>query len=230
MKSACYSKISLAVAGVLLAVAGGAHAQSVEDKLRSQLRATAQQLRQLQDNQAQLQADKATAEEQRDKALAQLKDAQAQLETAKGSAGEQAAAQRALALEKSARARDAQELAKYKASNDELSNASRTLDAQRLQLQKDAKQRDAQLQACEAKNAELYRVGHEILDAYEHIGLGSLFASRQPFARAARVQYDDIAQRYGDTLYANKYDPAARAAAAASGVPAAAASEPSAIR
>ena len=43
------------VAGALLLAAGGAHAQSIEDKLRSRLRSTVQELRQLQDNKAQLQ-------------------------------------------------------------------------------------------------------------------------------------------------------------------------------
>lgn len=58
-------------------------------------------------------------------------------------------------------------------------------------------------------------MGHEILDAYEHVGIGTLFSSRQPFAQSARVKYDDLAQRYGDALYAGKYDPAARSVAAA---------------
>ena len=80
---------------------------------------------------------------------------------------------------------------------------SRARDAQHTQLQKDVAARDTQLKTCQAHNAELYRVGHEILDAYEHVGLGTLFSSRQPFAQSARVN-DDIAQRYGDALYAGK--------------------------
>lgn len=72
-----------------------------------------------------------------------------------------------------------------------------------------------QLKTCEAHNAALYRVGHEILDAYEHVGIGTFFASRQPFAQSVRVRYDELAQRYGDALYAGKYDAAARAPAAA---------------
>lgn len=71
--------LAAALTGTLLLAAGGAHAQSIEDKLRSQLRSTVQELRQLQDNQAQLQSDKAAAEKQRDDALAQLKAMQGQL-------------------------------------------------------------------------------------------------------------------------------------------------------
>nr|WKF56245.1 hypothetical protein HUO10_000695 [Paraburkholderia busanensis] len=201
-------------AGVLMSWGGVAHAQSIEDKLRSQLRTTTQTLRQLQDNQAQLQADKTAAEQQRDQALAQLKDAQAKLAVTTGKSGGEASAERALATEKSSHAQDARQLEKYKASYEELLTVSRARDAQRTQAQNDVKQRDAQLQQCQAKNADLYRVGHEILDAYEHAGLGTFLASRQPFAQGARVKYDELEQRYGDALYSAKYDPAARGVAA----------------
>ena len=100
------------------------------------------------------------------------------------------------------REQDAKSLAKYKSSYEDLLAVSRARDAQHTQLQKDVAARDTQLKTCQAHNAELYRVGHEILDAYEHVGLGTLFSSRQPFAQSARVKYDDIAQRYGDALYA----------------------------
>ncbi|KVG31345.1 hypothetical protein [Burkholderia diffusa] len=202
------------LAAALLLAAGGAHAQSIEDKLRSQLRSTVQELRQLQDNQAQLQADKTAAEKQRDDALAQLKTAQAQLASARGDSGAEAAAKRALAAERAGREQDARALAKYKASYEDLLAVSHARDAQHAQAQKDIIARDTQLKTCQAHNAELYRVGHEILDAYEHVGIGTFFASRQPFAQSARVKYDDIAQRYGDALYAGKYDPAARVPAA----------------
>ncbi|AIO30996.1 hypothetical protein DM39_7171 [Burkholderia cenocepacia] len=215
MNTARHALLAAAVAGALLAAAGPAGAQSIEDKLRGQLRSTVQELRQLQDTQSQLQAEKTAAEQQRDAALAQLKAAQAQLAAAKGDSGAEAAAKRALAQERAAREQDAQALAKYKASYEDLLAVSRSRDAQHRQLQAEIGARDTQLKTCQAHNAELYRVGHDILDAYEHVGISTIFASRQPFANAARVRYDDIAQRYGDALYAGKYDPAARPAAAA---------------
>ncbi|KVN21068.1 MULTISPECIES: hypothetical protein [unclassified Burkholderia] len=215
--------LAAGLAGALLLAAGGARAQGIEDKLRSQLRSTVQELRQLQDGQAQLQADKAAAEKQRDDALAQLKTAQAQLAAARGDSGAGAAAKRALAQERALREQDAQSLAKYKSSNEALLAAARAHDAQRAQWRDDVAARDTQLTTCEAHNAALYRVGHEILEAYEHVGFGAIVASRQPFAQSARVKYDELAQRYGDALYAGKYDRAARSAGAAP-VPAPAAS------
>lgn len=226
MKTVRHATLAAGLAGALMLSVTGAHAQSIEEKLRSQLRSTAQELRQLQDNQAQLQADKTAAEQDRDKALAQLKDAQAQLAATKGQSGAEVAAERALSAEKSSHAQDSRQLAKYKSSYEELLTASRARDAQRTQWQSEIKQSDTQLQMCKAKNTELYRVGHEILDAYEHVGFGTFMASRQPFAQGARVKYDEIEQRYGDALYSGKYDPAVGAATAAPGVPSAAASGP----
>jgi hypothetical protein len=86
-----------------------------------------------------------------------------------------------------------------------------------------------QLRTCEAKNAQLYQVGQEVLNAYEHVGLGSFLSSREPFAQGARVKYDEIAQRYGDQMYAGRFDPAAKAVspASASGADASAASHTS---
>lgn len=214
MKRTRHAMIAAGLAGGLLFAATGAGAQSIEDKLRSQLRSTTQELRQLQDNQTQLQADKTAAEQQRDQALAQVKDLQTQLAAAKGQSGAEAEARRALAEERASHTRDTQQLAKYKTSYEDLLAVTKTRDAQRTQLQNDVKTRDTQLQTCEAQNADLYRVGHEILQAYEHVGIGTFLSSRQPFAESARVKYDDIAQRYGDALYAGKYDPAARPAAA----------------
>ncbi|MBN3791671.1 hypothetical protein [Burkholderia sp. Ac-20353] len=228
MNTAQHALVAAALAGALLSAAGSAGAQSIEDKLRGQLRSTVQELRQLQDAQAQLQAEKTAAEQQRDAALTQLKAAQAQAAAAKGESSGEAAAKRALAQERSAREQDAQALAKYKSSYEDLLTVSRARDAQHTQMQTEISARDTQLKTCAAHNAELYRVGHEILDAYEHVGIGTFFASRQPFARAARVKYDDLAQRYGDALYAGKYDPAARPAVAANAAAAAAATPASA--
>jgi chromosome segregation ATPase len=183
--------------------------------LRSQLRTTTQQLRDLQDAQAQLQADKSQAEQQRDKAQADLKQAQADLAAAKGNSGEQAAAQRSLAAEKASHAKDDQQLAKYRSAYEDLLTLSRSRDAERTQAESQLKTARTQLQTCEAKNAQLYEVGQEILDAYEHVGLSTYLKSREPFAQSARVKYDEIAQDYGDKLYAGKFDPRAASVPAA---------------
>jgi hypothetical protein len=219
--------LTTAVAVSALA-AGTASAQSIEDKLRAQLRDTTLQLRQLQDSQAQVQADKTSAEQQRDKALAELKQTQADLDAAKGKSSAEVAAERSLAAEKSSHAKDEQQLSKYKSSYEDLLAVSRSRDAERTRMETAQKASDAQLQTCEAKNVQLYQVGQEVLDAYEHIGVDTFLKSREPFAQSARVKYDQIAQDYGDKLYAGKYDPRATpagSAAAANGAATPAASK-----
>lgn len=203
--------------------AGPASAQSIEDRLRGQLRSTTEQLHQLQDSQSQLQTDKTVAEQQRDKALADLKQAQAELAAARGKSTAEVAAERELASEKTSHAADSQQLAKYKSAYEELLTLSRSHETQ---AQTELKASQTQLQTCEAKNVQLYKVGHEILDAYEHVGFGTVLKSREPFAQGARVKYDMIAQDYGDNLYAGRYDPRATppvGSASAAAAPAAAA-------
>jgi DNA repair exonuclease SbcCD ATPase subunit len=207
--------VAAGLLGSLWCAAAPASAQSIEDRLRSQLRTTTQQLHDLQDTQAQLQANKAQAEQQRDKAQADLKQAQADLAAAKGNSGEAAAVQRSLAAEKASHAKDDEQLAKYRSAYEDLLTLSRSRDAERTQAEGQLKTAGTQLQACEAKNAQLYEVGHQILDAYEHVGFGTYLKSREPFAQSARVKYDEIAQDYGDKLYAGKFDPRAAPASAA---------------
>lgn len=219
MRKRLLSVASGCVSAALFCASLPAHAQSgsLEDRLRAQLRSTVEQLRQLQDTQAQLQADKASAEQQRDKALADLKAAQGELDAAKGKSGAQEQAERSLAAERASHAKDSTELTKVKAAYDALLAESHTQDAQRKQVQSELKARDTQLQTCQAKNVQLYKVGHDILDAYEHVDLGTFMKTRQPFAQRARVKYDEIGQQYGDQLYAGKYDPNALPAPAAAG-------------
>lgn len=62
--------VALCAAG--LSLAGGAQAESMEERLRAQLRSTTQQLQQLQSEQAQVNAAKAAAEAQRDAAQKEL--------------------------------------------------------------------------------------------------------------------------------------------------------------
>ncbi|HEY1611576.1 MAG TPA: hypothetical protein VGG24_20110 [Paraburkholderia sp.] len=213
---------SSVLAGLLLfglCAAGTASAQSIEDRLRAQLRETTEQLRQLQDGDSQLHTDLSTAQQQRDQALAQLKDAQAELAAAKGKSAGEITAEHELAAEKTSHAQDSQQLAKYKSAYEDLLTLSHSHDAQ---SQTALKAGEAQLQTCEAKNVQLYQVGHEILNAYEHVDLGTVLHSREPFAQSARVKYDTIAQQYGDTLYEGKYDPRATRPAAAAAAPASA--------
>jgi hypothetical protein len=187
-------KARLALALVLLpALAGMASAQSSDEALRERLRQATLQLRQAQDDQATLQAQKASAEHERDDLKKQLAAAQAELARTKHEGNRVAAVQ--------------QDLAKTK---DALSQA--TASAQQSQSDRDKLQTNVTnartlLQACESKNADLLKVGHEILDAYSNFDFGDALGANEPFLQLHRVELENLAQDYGDRIDNGRYDP-----------------------
>ncbi|MFD4838732.1 DNA repair protein [Achromobacter sp. NPDC058515] len=192
--------VALCAAGLTLA--GGAHAETMEERLRAQLRSTTQQLSQLQSEQAQVNAAKAAAEAQRDAARKELETLRAELAQARGQADKLAGQQEAVM--ESAQAQVAAthaQLGKFKGAYDELLTLARAKEAERQTLAKNLAQRDDEAKACVAKNREMYEAGKEILNAYERISTGDILAIKQPFAGQARVRFEEQAQAYGDKLY-----------------------------
>jgi chromosome segregation ATPase len=98
------------------------------------------------------------------------------------------------------------QIAQYRGAYDELLKMARAAEAERQRLATETATQRTALTQCEAKNAQLYAVGQEILRAYETVDLGSVLASRQPFAAQSRVKFEQIAQQYGDKLYEGKFD------------------------
>ncbi len=68
------------------------------------------------------------------------------------------------------------------------------------------------LSSCTAKNALLFAIGNQILDAYSHKDdvLGA-FANHEPFIGFKRVQLQNIVQDDQDKLYNNQINPAGAA-------------------
>jgi len=202
------TKSRLAMALVLLGLAGSLHAQSLEEQLRSQLRDARSQLQDLQNEQASWQAQKASAESERDQARKALEQSQAELARYKsGVAGDGAA----LKSERDARQRAEEALLQDRASATK--NAALLQDQQgratALSAQLDAVRKE--LSTCTARNEALYKIGNEVVDAYAHMDMSTVLASRQPFAASARVKLENAAQGYGDRLYEQRYRPAAEA-------------------
>lgn len=192
--------VALCAAG--LSLASGARAESMEERLRAQLRSTTQQLQQLQSEQAQVNAAKAAAEAQRDAAQKELESLRAQLAKSQGQA-EKLAEQQGAVME-SAQAQVAAshaQLGKFKGAYDELLTLARTKEAERQALARNLSQRDEEVKVCVARNRDMYEAGKEILNAYERISTGDILALKQPFAGKARVKFEEQAQAYGDKLY-----------------------------
>lgn len=202
------SRSALAL-GLALLASSGAHAEGMEERLRTQLRSTTQQLQALQSEQAQAAAARSAAESQLSTAQAQIKRLEAELAKARQQ-NEQLAGQQ-VALHEAAQAQVAasnEQVGKFKQAYEELLTRARGVEAARVQLTSDLAARDEQLQQCTTRNHEMYQVAREVLDAYERIDVADVVKLRQPFASRARVKFEELAQSYGDRLYDTQFDAA----------------------
>jgi chromosome segregation ATPase len=180
--------------------------QSMEERLRNQLRITTTQLQDAQNELATLKAGKGGAAPGAPAAPSDIealkKDlarSQAQLAEERRQRGKSEASEAAL---KQATG----QVAQYKASYDQLLKLARTSEAERQRLSTEASFKQQAVAQCEAKNAALYAQGQEILHAYENVDVGTVLSSREPFATKSRVKYEQIAQEYGDKLYEGRFD------------------------
>ena len=211
------------VATVLFMATNAAHAQqgqSMEERLRNQLRITTSQLQEAQNELATLKAGKgalagtsaASSDSKKPTAVSadvdnlkkELDQAKAQLSAERRSREKnQGAIQSATqgALEK-ANAQSTQ----YRNAYDELLKLARAAETERQRLAQEQKSQQNALAQCVAKNTQLYAVGQEILQAYETMDVATILAARQPFAAQSRVKYEQIAQQYGDKLYEGRFD------------------------
>jgi hypothetical protein len=185
----------VAIASLLIGIAvqTGAQAQTLEDKLREQLRATLTQLHQVQDDQAALQAQKAQAEQERDALKTQLAAAKAELAHTRGGAEE------ARSLEG--------EVSKYKGEVAQAQGAAQQEQGEHDKLQAQLASMQTVLNACEAKNTEAVGVGNDILAAYRDDGPPfGLFSDG--FGSFTDVKFENQIQDFEDRLRNAKFDPA----------------------
>jgi len=193
--------------GLGLLIATGASAEGMEERLRTQLRSTTQQLQALQSQQAQASAAQLAAQNEAKAAQAQIKQLTAELAKAKGLAEQLAGQQQSLHSQAQAQvAASAEQTGKFKKAYDELLVLARGKEAERTKLQAQLAERDTQVQQCSAKNQQMYGVAKQILAAYENIDVAEVMKIRQPFAGSARVKFDELAQGFGDELYKTQFD------------------------
>ncbi|MDR6162198.1 DNA repair protein [Pseudomonas fluorescens] len=193
--------------GLGLLIASGASAEGMEERLRTQLRSTTQQLQALQSQQAQASAAQLAAQNEAKAAQAQIKQLTAELAKAKGLAEQLAGQQQSLHSQAQAQvAASAEQTGKFKKAYDELLVLARGKEAERAKLQAQLAERDTQVHQCSVKNQQMYGVAKQILTAYENIDVAEVMKIRQPFAGSARVKFDELAQGFGDELYKTQFD------------------------
>lgn len=193
--------------GLGLLIATGANAEGMEERLRTQLRSTTQQLQALQSQQAQASAAQLAAQNDAKAAQAQIKQLTAELAKAQGLAEQLAGQQQSLHSQAQAQvAASVEQTGKFKKAYDDLLVLARGKEAERARLEAQLSERDTQVQQCSAKNQQMYGVAKQILTAYENIDVAEVMKIRQPFAGSARVKFDELAQGFGDDLYKTQFD------------------------
>ncbi|WP_332763216.1 DNA repair protein [Pseudomonas koreensis] len=193
--------------GLGLLIATGANAEGMEERLRTQLRSTTQQLQALQSQQAQASAAQLAAQNEAKAAQAQIKQLTAELAKAQGLAEQLAGQQQSLHSQAQAQvAASVEQTGKFKKAYDDLLVMARGKEAERAKLEAQLSERDTQVQQCSAKNQQMYGVAKQILTAYENIDVAEVMKIRQPFAGSARVKFDELAQGFGDDLYKTQFD------------------------
>ncbi len=200
-------KIRFLWLGLGMLIATGASAEGMEERLRTQLRSTTQQLQTLQSQQAQASAAQLAAQNEAKAAQAQIKQLTAELAKAKGLAEQLAGQQQSLHSQAQAQvAASNEQTGKFKKAYDELLVMARAKEAERSKLQAQLTERDTQVQQCSVKNQQMYGVAKQILTAFENIDVAEVMKIRQPFAGSARVKFDELAQGFGDELYKTQFD------------------------
>lgn len=200
-------KIRFLWLGLGMLIATGASAEGMEERLRTQLRSTTQQLQTLQSQQAQASAAQLAAQSEAKAAQAQIKQLTAELAKAKDLAEQLAGQQQSLHSQAQAQvAASNEQTGKFKKAYDELLVMARAKEAERSKLQAQLTERDTQVQQCSVKNQQMYGVAKQILTAYENIDVAEVMKIRQPFAGSARVKFDELAQGFGDELYKTQFD------------------------
>lgn len=195
------------IALVLLAALPAAQAQtaSLESRMRDQLRETRSQLQELQAQQSTWAAEKTALEKERDAAKQEAEAAHA----TKAAPTVSPETTRELAAERQRREAAEASLQRGKSDADAQALALRTAEAERARLAKELDLSHSQVDACTARNVQMYQVGKEVIAAYENIDTSDIVSSRQPFAAKSRVKLENAAQSFGDKLYDQRFDPRA---------------------
>jgi hypothetical protein len=190
-------------------------ANTVEERLRGQLRSTMLQLRDAQNQAATLQSAQAEDEKQK-KALTDRVD-----ELTKQAASDKDAATKTIA-DLNAKVTDQttqinqmkDALDKWKEAYNKAVEVATTKEAQRAKFESQAILLQRRVENDESKNLALYQLGKEVLNRYEKFGLGTAITSREPFVGITKVKLENLVQDYSDKLTDQTVKPGAAPAPA----------------
>ena len=175
-----------------------------EQKMRETIRNTMIQLR---DANAKL----ATAQSAQSEAEEKVKELQGQLEelTKKSSAERKTATETIDDLRTKLASSELQvthfteSLAKWKLGYAKLAEYAKATEGKRAELASKVILQDRVIADQRVKNAEMYRLGTEVLDRYAKFGLGTAILAREPFVGVTKVKFENLIQEYQNKLTDN---------------------------
>ena len=189
---------------MIVASAGASEKKGVnpaEQKMRETIRNTMVQLRDANAKLATVQAAQAETEEK-------VKELQGQLEelTKKSSAEKKAANETIDDLKTKLTASELQvnhlteSLGKWKLGYAKLADYAKATEGKRAELASKIILLDRRIADQQVKNAEMYRLGNEVLDRYAQFGLGTAISAREPFVGITKVKFQNLVQDYQNKL------------------------------
>jgi chromosome segregation ATPase len=198
---------NLMLLGIFLMIAASAGASEkkgvnpAEQKMRETIRNTMVQLRDANAKLATVQAAQAETEEK-------VKELQGQLEelTKKSSAEKKAANETIDDLKTKLTASELQvnhlteSLGKWKLGYAKLADYAKATEGKRAELASKIILLDRRIADQQVKNAEMYRLGNEVLDRYAQFGLGTAISAREPFVGVTKVKFQNLVQDYQNKL------------------------------
>jgi chromosome segregation ATPase len=198
---------NLMLLGIFLMIAASAGASEkkgvnpAEQKMRETIRNTMVQLRDANAKLATVQAAQAETEEK-------FKELQGQLEelTKKSSAEKKAANETIDDLKTKLTASELQvnhlteSLGKWKLGYAKLADYAKATEGKRAELASKIILLDRRIADQQVKNAEMYRLGNEVLDRYAQFGLGTAISAREPFVGVTKVKFQNLVQDYQNKL------------------------------
>lgn len=201
------------VAMALVSVLGvpttkGADQNNPEARLRDSLRSTMLQLREAQNQVATLQA----AQAENDKEKKTLSD---QIATLTQHAKEDKEATDKTIADLNTKISDQEKqiaqlkdiLTKWKESQKQAVDLANAKEAARAKLAANNILLQRRIDDAETRNAQMFKLGNEILNRYERFGLGDALTAREPFVGVTRIKFKNLVQDYQDKLADQKIKP-----------------------
>lgn len=172
-----------------------------EQKMRETLRNTMIQLR---DSNAKLAIAQAAQADDEEK----IKDLQGELDDlTKKTAAQKHADDQLISDQKDKLATDdmqiahlSESLGKWKYGYAKLADYAKQTEGKRAELASKIVILDRRIADQQVKNAEMYRLGNEVLDRYAQFGLGTAISAREPFVGITKVKFQNLVQDYQNKL------------------------------